>query len=135
MSTTAGSSSHSTSTSAAASSPWLRDSATTTATASPWQHARSMAIACCGGDLMPFRCPRTATQGVQYSATARPSNTAITPGALSALAKSSLRMRACACGLRTNTACARRGKRKSSTKAPRPCSRRWALGRGTLWPM
>ena len=30
-------------------------------------------MACCGGDLMPFRCPSTATHGVQYSATARPS--------------------------------------------------------------
>ncbi len=34
---------------------------------------------------MPFRCASTATQGVQYSATARPSKTPITPGAFPAL--------------------------------------------------
>ena len=55
-----------------ASSACARDSATTAATASPCQQARSIAMACCGGDLMPFRCASTATQGVQYSATRRP---------------------------------------------------------------
>ena len=84
MSTTTGNSSHCASTSATASSAWLRDSATTAATASPCQHARSMAIACCGGDLMPFRWASTAIHGVQYSATARPSNAPMTPGEASA---------------------------------------------------
>jgi hypothetical protein len=73
MSTTTGSSSHSASISATASSACERDSATTAAQASPCEHARSIAIACCGGDLMPFRCASTATHGVQYSATALPS--------------------------------------------------------------
>ena len=80
MSTTTGSSSHSASISATASSAWLRDSATTAAQASPCQQARSIAIACCGGDLMPFRWASTATQGLQYSATALPSNDANDPG-------------------------------------------------------
>ena len=84
MSTTTGSSSHSASISCAASSACARDSATTAATASPCQQARSMAIACCGGDLMPFRCASTATHGVQYSATARPSKTADHAGLASA---------------------------------------------------
>jgi len=135
MSMTAGSASQSASISATASSAWLRDSATTAAQASPWQQARSMAMACCGGDLMPFRCASTATHGVQYSATARPSNTPMTPGAFSAFEKSSFLILACACGLRKNATCARRGKRRSSVKAPRPWSRRCAFGRGTLWPM
>ena len=94
MSTTTGSSSHSASISCTASSACARDSATTAATASPCQQARSIAIACCGGDLMPFRCASTATQGVQYSATARPSNTPMTPGCRRAFSKSSFLIRA-----------------------------------------
>ena len=96
MSMTTGSSSHSATISCAASSACVRVSATTAATASPCQQARSIATACCEADLMPFRCPSTATQGVQYSAIARPSYTPITPGALRASVKSSDTMRACA---------------------------------------
>ncbi len=88
MSTTTGSSSQSASMSCTASSAWLRDSATTAATASPCQQARPTAIACCGGDLMPFRWPRTPTQGLQDSATVGPSNTASTPFCLIAFEKS-----------------------------------------------
>jgi len=82
--------------SSAASSACARVSATTAATASPCQQARSIAIACCGGDLMPFKCASTATHGEQYSATARPSNTPITPGASRALEKSIRLTLACA---------------------------------------
>ena len=67
------------------------------------QHARSIAIACCGGDLIPFRCASTATHGVQYSAMARPSKQAITPGCRAAFERSSFFTFACACGLRKNT--------------------------------
>jgi len=56
----------------AASSACARVSATTAATASPCQQARSIAIACWGGDLMPLRCPSTATHGLQYFSSARP---------------------------------------------------------------
>src|SRR5882672_12943094 len=91
MSTTTGSSYQSASISATASSACERDSATTAATASPCQQARPMAIVYCGGDLMPFRCASTATQGLQYSATFGPSKTASTPGDLIALEKSSFR--------------------------------------------
>ena len=38
------------------------------ATASPCQQARSIAIACCGADLRPFRCESTPTQGVMTAA-------------------------------------------------------------------
>jgi hypothetical protein len=74
-------------------------------------------------------------QGVQYSVTARPSKMPMTPGCPDALEKSSFRIRAWAYGLRKNATCARRGKRRSSMKAPRPCSNRCAFARGMLWPM
>ena len=49
-----------------------------------------MAIGCCGADFRPLRCESTPTHGVQYSATARPSTTAMTPGAVRAFEKSRL---------------------------------------------
>ena len=62
--------------------------ATTAQTASPCQHARSTAMACCGADLMPFRCVSTPTQGVITFDSSAPVTTAITPGALFAAAAS-----------------------------------------------
>ena len=63
--------------------PAARVSATTAATASPCQQARSSAMACCGADFMPLRCASTPTQGVQMlRELARRSNDArCTPGA------------------------------------------------------
>ena len=119
MSMTAGSSSHSASMSASASSACARVSATTAATASPCQQARSMAIACCGGDLMPFRCPSTATQGVQYSATARPSKTPITPGMVARLRQVELLDLA-----RARTGCGKTRRARAAESAGRRCRRR-----------
>src|SRR5689334_3395717 len=102
MSTTTGSSCQSASISATASSACERDSATTAATASPCQQARPMAIGYCAGDLMPFRCASTATQGLQYSAILGPSKTARTPGDLIALSNTNFLIRACAYGLLKN---------------------------------
>src|SRR3954470_4056222 len=59
----------------------------------------------------------------------------MTPGCFNACEKSRRLIRAWAYGLLKNATCARRGKRRSSMNAPRPCSRRCAFGRGTLWPM
>src|SRR5580704_18372375 len=80
-SVTAGKTSYSTSTSAQASSASARLLATTAHTASPCQQARSTAIACCGADLMPFKCVSTPTQGVITLASSGPVTTATTPGA------------------------------------------------------
>ena len=65
MSVTTGSSSHSASMYCSASSACARVSAITAATASPAQQARPKAIACCGGDLMPWRWASTAVHGLQ----------------------------------------------------------------------
>ena len=74
-----------------------------------------MAIACCGGDLMPFRWASTATHGVQYSATrAAVEDRDHARAWRCAFSKSSFVMRACAYGLRKNATCASRGKRRSS---------------------
>ena len=85
--------------------------ATTAATASPCQQARSTAMACCGADLMPLRWVSTPTHGVITFASSAPVTTATTPGAFSPSAASMFLMRACACGERTNATCAMRGKR------------------------
>ena len=68
MSVTASSSSYSTATSSAASSATARLVATMAATASPCQQTRSIAMACCGADLRPFKCESTPTQGVMTAA-------------------------------------------------------------------
>ena len=80
MSVTASSSSYSTSTNSAASSATARLVATMAATASPCQQTRSIAIACCGADLRPFRCESTPTHGVMTAASSLPVTTAMTPG-------------------------------------------------------
>ena len=55
-----------------------------------------MASACCGADLIPFRCVSTPTQGVMTLDNSGPVTTAITPGAFFAAAVSIVLMRACA---------------------------------------
>ena len=54
------------------------------ATASPCQHARSTAIACCGADLSPFICESTPTHGVITWDNSLPVTTAMTPEFLAA---------------------------------------------------
>ena len=135
-SVTAGSTSQSIATSSAASSALARLSATTATTASPCQVAVSRGSAYCGADFRPSRWVSTPTHGSWISASSRPATTAMTPGAAFAAAVSIERMRAWACGERTNAACpARALSSMSSTKVPRPSARRGALGRGTERPM
>ena len=80
ISTTTGSSSYSILINATASSACARVSAITAQTASPCQHARSIAIACWGADLSPCRWVNTPVQGVQYSRSSAPVVIPSTPG-------------------------------------------------------
>jgi hypothetical protein len=64
--------------------------------------------------LWPGRFAAEATSGVQTSATSVPVITRATPGIAAASAASIDRMRAWACGLRTNAACSMRGTSMSS---------------------
>ncbi len=62
-------------------------------------------MACCGADLMPFKCVSTPTQGVITLASSAPVTTATTPGAFFASAVSIFLMRAWACGERRKATC------------------------------
>ena len=112
-----------------------RVSATTAATASPTQVARSTGRGRCGADFMPLRCASTATQGSQWGARSWPVNTRSTPGSCRASAVSMPAILACASGLRTNATCTMRGSTMSSTNWPRPSTSFFTLGRGTDLPM
>ncbi len=134
MSVTTGSSSHSASTCASASSAWSRVSATIAATASPCQHARSIAIAYCGArldalEVREHRDPRRAVLGHRAPVEARDH-----AGLARRLGQIERLDAACAYGLRKKTTCARRGKRRSSTKVPRPCEQALRVGARNALP-
>ena len=115
LSATAGSSCHSIRTSSAASSASARVRATTIATGSPAQHARSTAIGYCGADFMPGKQVSVPTHGaVQSLASSAPVMTRATPGWRLASLVSIETILAWAKGLRTNAACSMRGSETSS---------------------
>src|SRR3989442_5677594 len=109
---------------------WL--SAITTATGSPTCRATSDVRGMWGtiarswttpGIFFSFR--RSQPQGSELTPVmSLPVKTATTPGCRSAAAVSIFRMRACACGLRTNAAYVTPGSFKSSTYWPRPVMKR-----------
>jgi hypothetical protein len=84
------------------------------ATGWPCHSARPAASGGCGGERWPGQVASLVCQGLQAAASAAASNTAHTPSPARAAARSSRRMRACACGLRRKAACSTRGKRRSS---------------------
>ena len=111
----AGSSCHSTSISSTASSASARLCATTIATASPCQQARSTAIGYCGADFMPGKQVSVPTHGpVTIFASSAPVITLTTPGARAAALTSRRTIFACAYGLRRKAACSMRGSEMSS---------------------
>ena len=91
---TTGSSSHSISTSSAASSASARVRAQTTATGSPCQQARSVAIACCWAAFIPSKLVSIPDHGGQWRASSAPVIAHTTPGWAAAAAMSTDRMRA-----------------------------------------
>ena len=102
-------------TSSAASSAWARVRATTMATGSPTQQARSTAIGYCGADFMPGKQVSVPTHGAVHTfASSAPVMTSATPAWLLASLVSMETMRAWAWGLRTNAACSMRGRETSS---------------------
>ena len=63
-----------------------------------------------------------------------PSSASTTPGAAAARDRSTERMRACATGLRTKTACSMRGRTRSATNWPWPVSSRRSSRRNSERP-
>ena len=115
LSVTAGSSCHSTWMRSAASSASARVRATTMATGSPTQQARSTASGYCGADFMPGKQVSVPTHGpVTSLASSAPVMTSATPGWRLASVVSMARILAWANGLRRNAACSMRGSEKSS---------------------
>ena len=124
-STAAASSSYSTTTRSAASSAASRVSATTSATAWPTCITRSPASAgrngtCSGLPPLPGSGGQRDTLPTPAFSMSAAVSTASTPGKPRAPSISSLRMRACACGERTNTPTHWPGRAASSMKRPRP---------------
>ena len=99
----------------AASSASARVRATTMATGSPTQQARSTASGYCGADFMPGKQVSVPTQGpVHSTASSAPVMTRATPGWRLASATSIETILAWANGLRRNAACSMRGSVTSS---------------------
>jgi len=73
------------------------------------QQTWSIAIACCGADLRPFRCDSTPTHGVMTAASCSACHVATTPGTRLAAVASIPVILAWAWGERRNTTCAIRG--------------------------
>ncbi len=117
----------------------MRDSAITTATASPMCRTRPRASAQRGGSIAAPPTPRTSHKAriaaTPSAAISAPVSTACTPGTASAGAVSMLITSACACGERTKAQCSCPMRLMSATYRPWPVTRRRSSRRGGDAPM